>query len=252
MELESWKTIIINEQKTNYEISSFGRARNVNRLLYKNKGILKSKFNKQNGYYQVILHINNKKYYRYIHRLVAKAFILNINNVSEVNHKDGNKINNYVNNLEWVTPKENMKHAFDNILVKGTQKPVLIYTLDGKFVQEYPSISEAIRQINPNKTYKTLGLNKEALFNPKYQQYGYQWRLKNSTIPVYNIENNYHGTKGVIQLNLQYQYITEYNSIAQACRALNILNNGEINKVCKNKQKTSHGYIWQYKKDYYK
>ena len=54
-----------------------------------------------NGYARVILCKNKKHYDRYIHRLVAQAFIPNINNLSEVNHKDENKLNNFVENLEW-------------------------------------------------------------------------------------------------------------------------------------------------------
>lgn len=61
-----------------------------------------------NGYLCVVLH---KKRYR-IHRLVAESFIPNSNNKPFINHKDGNKLNNDVNNLEWVTKSENFKHAF--------------------------------------------------------------------------------------------------------------------------------------------
>lgn len=65
------------------------------------------------GYLRVHLRNNNGPRHKPIHRLVAEAFIPNPDNKPEVNHKDGNKKNNYVGNLEWCTGSENMRHAFD-------------------------------------------------------------------------------------------------------------------------------------------
>ena len=69
------------------------------------------------GYLRVCFCINNIKSYHYIHRLVAGKFIPNPNNLPQVNHIDGNKHNNDVSNLEWVTAKENMVHAVDTGLI---------------------------------------------------------------------------------------------------------------------------------------
>lgn len=63
------------------------------------------------GYKEVLLYLNNKPKYVTIHRLVALAFLSNPENKPTVNHKDGNKLNNYVGNLEWATYQENNKHA---------------------------------------------------------------------------------------------------------------------------------------------
>lgn len=61
----------------------------------------------------IVLTVNGKKLYPNVHRLVAKLFIPNPNGLREINHKDGNKLNNKVSNLEWVTTQENQLHARD-------------------------------------------------------------------------------------------------------------------------------------------
>lgn len=79
------------------------------------KGVKMTPYSNQSGYLKVSLTINNKSVNRFIHRLVAIAFIPNPLNLKFVNHLDGNKQNNIVSNLEWCTHKQNMQHA-TNIL----------------------------------------------------------------------------------------------------------------------------------------
>lgn len=69
------------------------------------------------GYYSYNTRINGKNKLFRIHRLVAQTFIPNLENKPFVNHKDGDKLNNKVENLEWVTPSENTKHAYKNNLI---------------------------------------------------------------------------------------------------------------------------------------
>lgn len=66
----------------------------------------------RHGYVKIGLYKNGKRYIKKLHRIIAETFIDNIENKKEVNHKDGNKRNNNVNNLEWATCKENQNHAF--------------------------------------------------------------------------------------------------------------------------------------------
>lgn len=86
-----------------YKIGTYGTVVNQNNKIM--KPWLKS------GYNKITLTINNKQYNRFIHRLVAIAFIDNNTNLPFINHIDGNKNNNSVDNLEWCTHKENMYHA---------------------------------------------------------------------------------------------------------------------------------------------
>jgi len=67
----------------------------------------------RSGYNCIILTKNNKQYNTFVHRLVALSFISNPENKAEVNHKDGDKLNNSIDNLEWMTTKENAQHSWD-------------------------------------------------------------------------------------------------------------------------------------------
>lgn len=118
---EVWKPI--KNYEGLYEVSNFGRVKSMPRLkinhggkqLTKEKILKGNDFNK--GYLKVPLTDNNhvRKYFL-IHRLVAEAFIINDNpkEKTDVNHIDGNKKNNCVNNLEWCTRSYNLHHAYEN------------------------------------------------------------------------------------------------------------------------------------------
>ncbi len=115
-----------------YECSNLGKIRRKKGVtIYKNgvearfsQTILKHSLNKK-GYHKVYLSVKSKKYSRYVHRLVAETFILNPENKKTVNHKDCNKDNNNVSNLEWMTNKENMQHAFKNGVFKERNKTAI-------------------------------------------------------------------------------------------------------------------------------
>lgn len=106
---------------------------------------------KKNGYLGVTLCMDGTgKIDKMVHRLVAEAFIPNPENKSQVNHKDGNKFNNCVCNLEWVTPSENVKHSFDKLGRKSASgkshyasKPIVYFDESGKEICRFFSIKEA-------------------------------------------------------------------------------------------------------------
>jgi hypothetical protein len=102
---EIWKTIYINDEPTQYEISNLGRIKS---LKFNKEKILKPSDN--NGYLYVSLFYNKLQYGISIHRLVAEYFLSNFDKSLEVNHKDFNKKNNLIANLEMVTRQENAHH----------------------------------------------------------------------------------------------------------------------------------------------
>lgn len=104
--MDTWSRI---DECPNYEVSKSGLIRRGSHIKVPTN---------HNGYYSVDLYSGGKRIKRRVNRLVANAFIPNPNNLPEVNHKDGNKLNNTVDNLEWVTKSENMKHAFKTGLAK--------------------------------------------------------------------------------------------------------------------------------------
>lgn len=95
-----------------YQVSNTGKVKNVSR-----NRILIGEID--NGYHRVILK-DKKKYY--VHRLVSQLFLSNPNNLPCINHKDGNKLNNNVNNLEWCTYSYNTKHGYENGLIHHAEK----------------------------------------------------------------------------------------------------------------------------------
>lgn len=101
---EEWRAVVGYEGR--YEVSNTGKVKG---LFYKKYKILKANTDKD-GYRNVFLYKNTKQKAYKIHRLVAITFIKNTTNKEQINHIDFNKSNNNVSNLEWCTPKENMKH----------------------------------------------------------------------------------------------------------------------------------------------
>lgn len=104
--MEIWKQI---ENYPDYFVSNLGRVKSLKRGGEK---VLKGALDKD-GYHFIILCNGNRKKF-FIHRLVGLVFLPNPENKPQINHKDRNKTNNCLSNLEWSTASENTKHAYDN------------------------------------------------------------------------------------------------------------------------------------------
>ena len=151
MNKEIWKDI---EGYEGYQVSNLGRVKspdiyimvNNKYKLYKNGNILTPYKHKKTGYMSITI---GKHSTIMVHRLVAKAFISNFNNYPCINHKDENKQNNHVDNLEWCTHKYNNNYGNNT---KKLCKPVLQYDLNGNFIKEYYGANEASRQTGINCT----------------------------------------------------------------------------------------------------
>ena len=133
---------------------------------YKSKRFLKPVCEK-NGYLRVNLYKDGKcKKYK-VHRLVAMAYIPNPENLPQINHKDENKANNCLQNLEWCDAKYNSNYGTRNEKFK---KPVLQYDLNGNFIKEWPSATDVGKEANDNICKCLKGKQKSA--------YGYIWKYK--------------------------------------------------------------------------
>lgn len=148
--VESFRRVIYRGIPTTYLISSYGRVISLN---YGGWG--RTKENKtrirSNGYREAQISICGKMYYVLVHRLVAMAFIPNPDNKSEVNHINGNKRDNHIWNLEWVTHSENVQHAYRTNLhpvKRGEEVPTS--------KNKTPAIIKVCEMLSRGESYKSI------------------------------------------------------------------------------------------------
>lgn len=135
-----WKVI---KDFENYEVSTNGEIRSKPREGTKG-GILKPFFDrKNNGYLKVHLYKNGKQYQPFIHRIVGETFLPKIDGKTEINHKNGIKKDNRVDNLEWCSRSENMLHANEKGLI-GRKRVVQLK--DGVVIKIFPNAHRAAKE----------------------------------------------------------------------------------------------------------
>lgn len=178
---EIWKSIEGYEGL--YEVSNFGMVRSIDRYVpHKTfgkkfcKGHVMATHINNAGYATVNLCKENKYRSFDVHRLVAIAFIEKANHYDfEVNHIDENKLNNRVDNLEWVTKSQNNTHGtkVERQRVK-VMKPVLQYSLDGELIKEWPSATDAEIALSG----KFTGAITRCIHGKSKTSHGFIWSFK--------------------------------------------------------------------------
>lgn len=210
----------------------------------------------KDGYKQYNLSKNKKKYIMMAHRAVALAFIPNPDNLPVINHKDENKLNCYVNNLEWASYQYNA--VYNDVHVKRGKilaKQVYQYDLEGNLIAVHDSTKEAAKFVGSypgnvamcasgkkykDKQYITIKgyifsyveLTKEEIKNKLQSKNLYRFHWKRKIVQKLTLEN-------VI--------VAEYESVQIASKE-NGINSSEISRACRgyNKGYNCHGYRWRY------
>lgn len=177
MSNEVWKDIDGFDDK--YQVSNLGQIRSTYSGK-KHRTIVLKPMVQKNGYLYVVLWKDGKKKNKLIHRLVALAFVDNPNNYPEVNHKDENKENNTVDNLEWCEHKTNINYGTCKQKISESKinhprhsKPTYQYTKTGELVQVWPSAAEIERQLG--YCAHVIGACRSGKIKSAY---GYVWQEK--------------------------------------------------------------------------
>jgi len=238
LENEIWSEVIIKDidisiyGNKKYYVSNLGRFKDSEGLIRDNYKI------NENGYIRV--YIYNKTYA--VHRLIAFAFLENPDNKEQVNHKDGNKLNNSVSNLEWVTNKENQIHKFQNGLGNHFTRKIIQYDLEGNLIKEFNSITTAAKEMGVSK-----GNIQGVLLNKRKTAAGFIWRYLEDENPDFSKKITINKNRGrqVGQYDLSMNLLNIHKSISDASRKVNIHKNNIRGVIC-NFRKTAGGFIWKY------
>ena len=233
-ENEIWKPIT-NFEKKGYYISNFGRIKTPN-----NK--FKDKFAISCGYYELKI---SKSERDKIHRLVALHFIKNIDNKPFVNHKNGNKLDNRYENLEWVTNQENVIHAYDNGL-NGRASQVIQYDREGKnIINEFISINDASRSLNINQSAISSCCRGIIL-----QTNGFHFKYKeNINEKIREKKRNLTSGKRIYQYDKNNNLLKTFNTTIECAKYYNVTTNVIFNKLKGNLSKNEELNKYYFKYD---
>ena len=192
--MEIWRDI--NGYEGYYQVSNIGKVRSISRKVTRKDGSLISKkgrvlkYKYVDGYKRVRLYKNGETLNAAVHRLVALSFIRNTNGCPMVNHKDENRLNNSVDNLEWCAQSYNLSYGTTqkrriNTYLKTINNraiPIRQYNMRGDFIKEYPSIGDAAMRtgIKYSNIYAADKIGRHSG--------GFQWRRIDNERPLYKMK----------------------------------------------------------------
>lgn len=234
------------------EASNLGKIRTKDRYVTCKNGVrrlVKGRVLKQYllscGYLYVMFKMNGKTISLSVHRVVAITFLPNPNNLPEVNHKDNNRTNNSVSNLEWCSRKynEDYKKNFGTSQAEVFGRPVFAVNLETGKVLRFETQSEAARQLSID----VRDIN-NVIKGKQKTAHGYWFTEDESEITeekIKEIKDNMHFFGGVIAVNLDTFEVFRFESQAEAARQLGT-NAGDIWRVFKSKYTQTGGYWFTY------
>lgn len=245
---EIWKTTTVNKD---YEVSNLGNIRSnkggVPRLLkpYRRGGLCENE--ESRGYYLAVRLLNNGVEHDYaVHRLVAMAFLPNPENLPQVNHINGIRNDNRVDNLEWCDNSYNVWHSY-NILgnTNGVARIVCQYDKEGVFIREWESAKKAGEELGISSGSITEVCRKDSI---RKLAGGFIWRYKGDE----DVAIEYTKTSSVVQISKYGEKIKTFSSVREAAKEANT-SEGGISGICMKRARGYNyagGFIWRYEEEY--
>ena len=228
-----WKKFIYEGIETDYSVSTEGEVRKdtTNYILSQSS---------QQDYKFVTLFINGQQKRMRVHRMVAMTFIENPDNKPYVNHINGIRYDNNVENLEWVTQSENIQHAVrTGLMQNGRKKAVIQYNLNGDRMATFESASEAARQTGGSQSKITMCCKRQ-----RETANDYQWRYYDDIQDVQKVEKRFITGKKVAKCDEEGNILEIFPSFKEAARAVNGTSSA-ISRVCSGTNIRHKGYKWK-------
>lgn len=246
-EKEIWKPVVGYEGL--YEVSNLGRVRSVDRFVLQQgrqqiyRGRIMALTINNSGYKTVRLSSNNKKKGMLVHRLVAESFLSNPYNFPCVNHKDENKLNNNLQNLEWCSLSYNVNYGTSTERrARKMGNEIAQYNIDGNLIATYYSPGNAERTTGVSKS--TI---KDCVKGKLFTAGGFVWKKVTTPCPQHikvSLPRNH--SKIVEQYDIDLNYIASYESGHIAATRTG-LKHENILACCRGVCKSCGGFIWVFK-----
>lgn len=243
------------------EVFENGDIYRVARIFYTNTGkkynLVRKKLTPHdngNGYWAFAIYSNHKTTNLYVHRIVGLAFIPNPNNLPEINHKNGIRSDNRIENLEWITRIGNVRdYIIKGRAFKKKKKCVLQFDLNGIFVAKHECLLDAAKIYNTseeNLRSVTLNVNNTAV--------GYFWIYEELYDPLVHTSEyiaervRKKNKKTVYKYSKSLEYIETYDSVSAASNEINNINKpaviAKISSCCLGRIRWAYGFKYSYEK----